>query len=143
MNDHHRIEKFSHRFVARTTTVLPINLIVFSVILALFAPGIFTVFALAVLYACWVLVFLKKKNWITKDSSGSQGTKRNHTTGAGHAEIKLNGVERSHAVDLGRFAGPAVPAEYEKDTLNQWQQAEAVPSMKGRTSSLRFFPPAR
>ena len=61
MNDHHRIENF---LTGSSLTVLfsLLNLIVFSVILALFNSGIFTVFALAaVLYACWVLVFLKKR----------------------------------------------------------------------------------
>ena len=61
MNDHQRIESF---LTGSSLNVLfsLINLLVFSVVLAIFNVGIFAVFAIAsVMYAVWVILFLKKR----------------------------------------------------------------------------------
>lgn len=62
MNDHSRIESFLTGSSLNTLFSL-VNLIVFSIVLAVFNVYIFAVFLIAsVLYSVWVILFLKKRN---------------------------------------------------------------------------------
>lgn len=141
MNDHHRIENF---LTGSSLTVLfsLINLIVFSVILALFNSGIFTVFALAaVLYACWVLVFLKKRKKLDYKRFEVAAREQSVTIQLvqGMQEIKLNGVERSMRWTWEGLQARLFRLSMKGLTLNQWQQAGASFINEGKNIFITFL----
>jgi ATP-binding cassette, subfamily B, bacterial len=96
MNDHSRIESFLTGSSLNTLFSL-VNLAVFSVVLAIFNVGIFIVFAIAsVLYATWVIVFLKKRKILDYKKFDVAAKEQSVTIQIvqGMQEIKLNGAER-------------------------------------------------
>src|ERR1700694_501119 len=97
MNDHSRIESFLTGSSLSTLFAL-VNLAVFSIVLALFSPSVFTVFILASLaYAAWIMLWLNKRKQL--DHRRFELAARVQSSAIqmvqGMQEIKLNGVETS------------------------------------------------
>src|ERR1700748_373659 len=96
INDHHRIESFL-TCPALSILFSLLNLLVFSVVMAFFNLYIFTVFLVStVLYAAWMIVFLKKKkrlNYRQFDVAAQQQSATIQMV-VGMQEIKLHGIER-------------------------------------------------
>ncbi len=127
MNDHQRIEQF---LTGPSLSVLfsMINLIVFSVILALFNLSIFIVFMIsAVVYIAWVAVFLKKRKQLDYKKFDVASKEQGITIQLvqGMQEIKLNGVEKSMRWAWEELQAKLYRLNMKGLSLNQWQQAGA------------------
>ncbi|MGH2552545.1 MAG: peptidase domain-containing ABC transporter [Chitinophagaceae bacterium] len=141
MNDHSRIESF---LTGSSLNVLfsLINLIIFSIVLAIFNVGIFAVFAIAsVLYALWVIVFLKKRR-ILDYKKFDVAAKEQSTTiqlVQGMQEIKLNGAERPMRWTWERLQARLFGLNMKGLSLNQWQQAGAFFINEGKNIFITFL----
>lgn len=96
MNDHSRIESF---LTGSSLNVLfsLVNLLIFSVVLAVYNNYIFIVFVIAsVLYALWVLLFLKKRKELDYKRFEIAAQEQSATIQLiqGMQEIKLSGAEQ-------------------------------------------------
>lgn len=141
MNDHSRIESF---LTGSSLNVLfsLINLVIFSVVLAIFNVGIFAVFAIAsVLYAVWVILFLKKRR-ILDYKKFDVAAKEQSTTiqlVQGMQEIKLNGAERPMRWTWERLQAKLFGLSMKGLSLNQWQQAGAFFINEGKNIFITFL----
>lgn len=96
INDHHRIESF---LTSATLNVLFsfVNLIVFSIVLAVYSMTIFTVFIVgSLLYFLWITFFLKQRADLDykRFSQNSQNQSKVMELITGMQEIKLHNAER-------------------------------------------------
>ena len=125
MNDHKRIESF---LTGSSLNVLfsVLNLLVLSAVLAIFNVGIFVVFAIAsVLYAVWVLLFLKKRKTLNYKTFSIAAKEQSITIQLvqGMQEIKLNGVEKPMRWSWEGLKAKLLRLKMKSLCLNQWQQA--------------------
>lgn len=141
MNDHQRIESF---LTGSSLNVLfsLVNLLIFSVVLAIFNVGIFMVFAIAsFLYTAWVILFLKKRK--TLDYKRFDVAAREQSTTIqliqGMQEIKLNGAERSIRWTWEKLQAKLFGLSMKGLTLNQWQQAGAFFINEGKNILITFL----
>lgn len=141
MNDHSRIESFLTGSSLNTLFSL-INLIVFSVVLALFNVSIFIVFLLAsVLYAAWVLLFLKKRKVLDYKRFEIQSREQSVTIQLiqGMQEIKLNGIEKPMRWAWEGLQARLFTLSMKGLSLNQWQQAGAFFINEGKNIIITFL----
>ena len=141
MNDHSRIESF---LTGSSLNVLfsLINLVIFSVVLAIFNVGIFAVFAIAsVLYALWVIVFLKKRRVLDYKRFDVAAKEQSTTIQLvqGMQEIKLNGAERPMRWTWERLQAKLFGLSMKGLSLNQWQQAGAFFINEGKNIFITFL----
>ena len=141
MNDHSRIESF---LTGSSLNVLfsLINLFVFSVVLAIFNVGIFAVFVIAsILYAAWVIVFLKKRKILDYKRFDVAAKEQSITIQLvqGMQEIKLNGAERLMRWNWERLQAKLFGLSMKGLTLNQWQQAGAFFINEGKNIFITFL----
>ncbi len=127
MNDHSRIESF---LTGSSLNVLfsLVNLIIFSIVLAVFNVYIFAVFAIAsVLYAIWVVLFLKKRKELDykRFEIASQEQSATIQLIQGMQEIKLNGGEQPMRWNWERLQAKLFKFSMRSLSLNQWQQSGA------------------
>jgi ATP-binding cassette, subfamily B, bacterial len=141
MNDHSRIESF---LTGSSLNVLfsLINLVVFSVVLAIFNTGIFVVFAIAsILYSLWVITFLKKRKVLDykrfEVAAKEQGVTIQLVQGM--QEIKLNGVEKPMRWNWERLQAKLFRLSMKSLSLNQWQQAGAFFINEGKNIFITFL----
>ena len=125
MNDHSRIESF---LTGSSLNVLfsLINLVIFSIILAIFNIYIFAVFAIAsLLYCLWVVIFLKKRKILDYKRFDVAAKEQSVTIQLvqGMQEIKLNGVEQSMRWTWEGLQAKLFKLSVKSLALNQWQQA--------------------
>jgi ATP-binding cassette subfamily B protein len=141
MNDHQRIQNFitgtSVNMVFSMT-----NLIIFSIVLALFNTNIFVVFLLAsILYSSWVLIFLKKRKQL--DYKRFEVASRQQSTTIqiiqGMQETKLNGAERYMRWNWERLQARLFRLSMKNLLLNQWQQAGAFFINEGKNILITFL----
>ncbi len=141
MNDHQRIESF---LTGSSLNVLfsLINLLVFSVVLAIFNIGIFAVFAIAsVLYAFWVIFFLKRRRILDYKRFEVAAREQSITIQLvqGMQEIKLNGAERPMRWTWERLQARLFGLSMKGLSLNQWQQAGAFFINEGKNIFITFL----
>jgi ATP-binding cassette subfamily B protein len=141
MNDHSRIESF---LTGSSLNVLfsLINLLIFSVVLAIFNVGIFAVFAIAsVLYSLWVIVFLKKRRTLDYKRFAVAAKEQSITIQLvqGMQEIKLNGVERPMRWTWEGLQAKLFRLSMKGLSLNQWQQAGAFFINEGKNIFITFL----
>jgi len=141
MNDHQRIESF---LTGSSLNVLfsLINLLVFSVVLAIFNIGIFAVFAIAsVLYAIWVVFFLKRRRILDYKRFEVAAKEQSITIQLvqGMQEIKLNGAERPMRWTWERLQASLFGLSMKGLSLNQWQQAGAFFINEGKNIFITFL----
>ena len=119
-----------------------INLVVFSVVLAIFNVGIFIVFAIAsLLYAIWVIVFLKKRKMLDYKRFDVAAKEQSITIQLvqGMQEIKLNGAERPMRWTWERLQAKLFGLSMKGLSLNQWQQAGAFFINEGKNIFITFL----
>jgi ATP-binding cassette subfamily B protein len=141
MNDHSRIESF---LTGSSLNVLfsLINLIIFSVVLAIFNVYIFAVFAIAsILYSLWVIIFLKKRKVLDYKRFDVASKEQSITIQLvqGMQEIKLNGVERPMRWTWERLQARLFKLSMKGLSLNQWQQAGAFFINEGKNIFITFL----
>lgn len=141
MNDHSRIESF---LTGSSLNVLfsLINLIIFSVVLAIFNVGIFFVFAIAaVFYSLWVIVFLKKRRTLDYKRFAIAAKEQSITIQLvqGMQEIKLNGAEKPMRWTWERLQAKLFKLSMKGLSLNQWQQAGAFFINEGKNIFITFL----
>jgi ATP-binding cassette, subfamily B, bacterial len=141
MNDHSRIESF---LTGSSLNVLfsLLNLIVFSFVLAAFNLSIFTVFITAtVLYAVWVLLFLKKRKQLDYKHFAVASKEQSNMIQLvqGMQEIKLNGVEKPMRWNWERLQAKLFKLSMKGLSLNQWQQAGAFFINEGKNIIITFL----
>ncbi len=141
MNDHHRIESF---LTSSSLNVLfsLINLIIFSVVLAVFNLSIFFVFVSSVLlYSAWVVIFLKKRKQLDYKRFEVAAKEQSITIQLvqGMQEIKLNGVEKTMRWSWEKLQAKLFKLNMKGLTLSQWQQTGAFFINEGKNIIITFF----
>ena len=141
MNDHKRIESF---LTGSSLSVLfsVLNLIVLSVVLAIFNIGIFAVFAIAsVLYAIWVILFLKKRKTLDYKTFAVSAQEQSISIQMvqGMQEIKLNGVEKPMRWTWEGLQAKLFRLKMKGLSLNQWQQAGGFFINEGKNILITFL----
>ena len=141
MNDHSRIESF---LTGSSLSVLfsLINLVIFSIVLAVFNVYIFAVFAIAsILYSLWVIIFLKKRKILDYKKFDVAAKEQSITIQLvqGMQEIKLNGVERPMRWAWERLQAKLFKLSMKGLSLNQWQQAGAFFINEGKNIFITFL----
>ena len=127
MNDHQRIESF---LTSSSISVLfsVLNLLVFSIVLAVFNVPIFIVFATSsVIYSIWVIVFLKHRKQLDYKRFDIASKEQSATIQLvqGMQEIKLNGIEKRMRWKWERLQARLFQLSMKGLSLNQWQQSGA------------------
>ena len=127
MNDHQRIESF---LTGSSINVLFSfsNLIIFSIVLAIFNPYIFAVFVISsILYSIWIVFFLKKRKalYYKRFDIASRDQSTTIQLVQGMQEIKLTGVEKQMRWNWERLQAKLFKLSMKGLALNQWQQSGA------------------
>ncbi|MFN8291265.1 MAG: peptidase domain-containing ABC transporter [Chitinophagaceae bacterium] len=141
MNDHQRIESF---LTGTSLNVLfsMINLVVFSIVLAMFNNLIFVVFVLsAFLYSAWVIFFLRKRKQLDYKRFNVAAKEQSITIQLvqGMQEIKLNGAEKPMRWSWENVQAKLFRLNMQSLTLNQWQQAGAFFINEGKNIFITFL----
>ncbi|HMK17156.1 MAG TPA: cysteine peptidase family C39 domain-containing protein, partial [Chitinophagaceae bacterium] len=141
MNDHSRIESF---LTGSSLSILFsfINLIIFSIVLAIFNVYIFAVFAIAsILYSLWVIIFLKRRRVLDYKKFDLASKEQSITIQLvqGMQEIKLNGVERPMRWTWEGLQAKLFKLSMKGLALNQWQQAGAFFINEGKNIFITFL----
>lgn len=141
MNDHSRIESF---LTGSSLNVLfsLVNLLIFSVVLAVYNNYIFIVFVIAsVLYALWVLLFLKKRKELDYKRFEIAAQEQSATIQLiqGMQEIKLSGAEQPMRWNWERLQAKLFKFSMKGLSLNQWQQAGAFFINEGKNIIITFL----
>jgi len=141
IGDHHRIESF---LTGQTISVLfsMVNLVVLSVVLALFSLPIFTIFAGAsVLYIGWVALFLRQRRKL--DFKRFDVAAKNQSSLVqliqGMQEIKLAGAERPMRWSWERLQARLFRLQMRGLALSQYQQAGAFSINEGKNIFITFL----
>lgn len=127
MNDHSRIESFL------TGPSLNIffsffNLLIFSVVLAMFNMHIFLVFLIAsILYGVWVVLFMKKRKQLDYKRFDLSSREKSVMIQMvqGMQEIKLNGIEKPMRWNWEHLQARLFKLKMKGLSLSQWQQVGA------------------
>lgn len=141
MNDHKRIESF---LTGSSINVLfsLVNLLIFSIVLAVFNTGIFFVFAIAsILYGGWVVLFLKKRKELDYKRFEIAAQEQGATIQLiqGMQEIKLANAERPMRWNWERLQAKLFRYSVKSLSLNQWQQSGAFFINEGKNILITFF----
>ena len=128
IGDHRRIESFLTGSSLNIIFSL-LNLIVFSVVLAVYSFKIFMVFLIgSMLYAFWIYGFMKKRRELDYKQFSRAADNQNvlFQLITGMQEIKLNNCERQKRWDWENIQAKLFKIRVEGLSLNQYQQAGGV-----------------
>ncbi len=141
MNDHSRIQNFLTGTSLSTLFSL-FNLVIFSVVLAMYNMGIFAVFAAAsVLYILWIFIFLKKRKTLDYKQFDIAAAEQSKTMEIvqGMQEIKLHGCEKPKRWQWERLQARTFRLGMKGLALNQWQQTGAFFINEGKNIFITFL----
>ncbi len=141
MNDHSRIQNFLTGTSLSTLFSL-FNLVLFSVVLAMYNTGIFAVFAGAsVLYILWILIFLNKRKLLDYKQFDIASAEQSKTMEIvqGMQEIKLHGCEKPKRWQWERLQARTFRLGMKGLALNQWQQTGAFFINEGKNIFITFL----
>jgi ATP-binding cassette, subfamily B, bacterial len=141
MNDHSRIQNFLTGTSLSTLFSL-FNLVIFSVVLAMYNTGIFAVFAGAsVLYILWIFIFLKKRKQLDYKQFDIAAAEQSKTMEIvqGMQEIKLHGCEKPKRWQWERLQARTFRLGMKGLALNQWQQTGAFFINEGKNIFITFL----
>lgn len=141
MNDHQRIENF---LTGSSLNVLFsfVNLLIFSVVLAMFNMAIFSVFMVAAFfYSAWVIYFLRKRKQLDYKKFDVATKEQSITIQLvqGMQEIKLNGAEKPMRWSWEKIQAKLFRLNMKSLSLNQWQQAGAFFINEGKNILITFL----
>ncbi len=127
IGDHSRIEAFLTSSTLNTLFSL-VNLIVFSIVLALYSLKLFMVFLIAsILYVLWITIFLKKRKELDykrfAQASAEQSNLYQLVTGM--QEIKLNNCEKQKRWEWENIQAKLFRVSIKGLALSQFQQSGA------------------
>ena len=141
MNDHQRIQGFLTG-TSLTTLFSLFNLVIFSVVLAMYNMGIFFIFvAASILYILWILLFLKKRKQLDYKQFDIASNEQSKTIQIvqGMQEIKLHGCEKPKRWEWERLQAKIFKLGMKGLVLNQWQQAGAFFINEGKNILITFL----
>ncbi len=141
MNDHSRIQNFLTGTSLSTLFSL-FNLVIFSVVLAMYNTGIFAVFAGAsFLYILWIFIFLKKRKQLDYKQFDIAAAEQSKTMEIvqGMQEIKLHGCEKPKRWQWERLQARTFRLGMKGLALNQWQQTGAFFINEGKNIFITFL----
>lgn len=141
MNDHQRIQSFLTG-TSLTTLFSVFNLLVFSVVLAMYSLPIFFVFTVAaILYTLWVIVFLKKRKQLDYKQFDVSAAEQSKTMELiqGMQEIKLHGCEKQKRWGWEHLKARSFKIGIKNLALNQWQQTGAFFINEGKNIVITFL----
>jgi ATP-binding cassette, subfamily B, bacterial len=141
MSDHHRIQNFLTGTSLSTLFSL-FNLVIFSVVLAMYNTGIFLVFAAAsMLYILWIFIFLKKRKTLDYKQFDIAAAEQSKTMEIvqGMQEIKLHGCEKPKRWQWERLQARTFRLGMKGLALNQWQQTGAFFINEGKNIFITFL----
>jgi ATP-binding cassette, subfamily B, bacterial len=141
MQDHSRIQNFLTG-TSLTTLFSLFNLMIFSVVLAMYNTGIFMVFAVAsVLYILWIFIFLKKRKTLDYKQFDIAAAEQSKTMEIvqGMQEIKLHGCEKPKRWQWERLQARTFRLGMKGLALNQWQQTGAFFINEGKNIFITFL----
>lgn len=141
IGDHHRIESF---LTGQTLSVLfsMVNLLIFSVVLALYNFTIFGVFIISsLLYAGWVSIFLRQRRKLDfkRFDVGSKNQSSLVQLIQGMQEIKLAGAERPMRWAWERIQAQLFKFQMKGLALSQYQQAGAFSINESKNIFITFL----
>ena len=141
MNDHSRIQNFLTGTSLSTLFSL-FNLLIFSIVLAMYNTGIFAVFAIAsILYVLWILIFLKQRKKLDYKQFDIAAAEQSKTMEIvqGMQEIKLHGCEKQKRWQWERLQARSFRLGMKGLALNQWQQTGAFFINEGKNIFITFL----
>jgi ATP-binding cassette, subfamily B, bacterial len=141
MNDHQRIQSFLTG-TSLTTLFSLFNLVMFSVVLAMYSLSIFLIFAAAsILYILWILIFLKKRKKLDYKQFDISAAEQSKTIQIvqGMQEIKLHGCEKPKRWEWERLQAKTFKLGMKGLALNQWQQTGAFFINEGKNIIITFL----
>jgi len=141
MNDHSRIQSFLTG-TSLTTLFSLFNLVIFSIVLALYNNVIFAVFILSsILYILWILIFLKKRKQLDYKQFDIAAAEQSKTMEIvqGMQEIKLHGCEKPKRWQWERLQARTFKLGIKGLALNQWQQTGAFFINEGKNIFITFL----
>ncbi|MET3129147.1 ATP-binding cassette subfamily B protein [Arcicella rosea] len=141
IGDHSRIEQFMTGQTLNTLFSM-VNLVIFGCVLALYSLPIFSIFMIgSVLYACWVVLFLKERRKLDFKmfdvAAKNQGSLVQLIQGM--QEIKLANAEHLKRWEWERIQTRMFQFQTEGLALNQYQQAGAFFLNEGKNILITFF----
>lgn len=128
MEDQSRVESFLTGSTLSTLFSFT-NLIVFGVVLGIYNMGIFSVFFISsILYACWILLFLKKRRQLDKKRFLILSEKQTKTIELinGIREIKLNNSEKQKRWMWESIQARLFRFKIKSLALSQYQEAGSI-----------------
>lgn len=141
MNDHSRIESFLTNSSINTILSI-IQLVVFSVVLAVFNRYIFFIFILSsILYSLWVYFFLERRRKLDHKRFDLASVEQSAAIQLvqGMQEIKLNGVENVMRLNWEKVQKTLFRLSIDVLSVNQWQQAGAFFINEGKNLLITFI----
>ncbi len=141
IGDHSRIEQFMTGQTLNTLFSM-VNLLIFGCVLALYSLPIFSIFMIgSVLYACWVVLFLKERRKLDFKmfdvAAKNQGSLVQLIQGM--QEIKLANAEHLKRWEWERIQTRMFQFQTKGLALNQYQQAGAFFLNEGKNILITFF----
>jgi ATP-binding cassette subfamily B protein len=128
INDHDRIQNY---LTNSTLNVLFsfVNIVIFSLVLFLYSPAIFGIFALgSVFYFVWVWLFMKKRAELDHKNFAQQSANQSNVVQliTGMQEIKLSGCERQKRWEWEHIQARLYRLRIKGLALSQYQDSGAV-----------------
>lgn len=141
MNDHQRIKSF---LTGSSISVLfsLANLVIFSVVLAVFNVYIYSVFIIAsIMYSIWVIIFLKRRKVLDYKRFDVASKEQSATIQLvqGMQEIKLNDAQKLMRRNWERLQARLFKLNMKELALNQWQQSGAFFINEGKNLFITFL----
>ena len=140
MNDHQRIQSFLTG-TSLNTAFSMVNLLVFSIVLAIFNTSIFYLFlAASVLYAAWIMIFMKRRKRLDYKQFHIASAEQSKTIQLiqGMQEIKLHANEKQKRWEWEHLQASLFRLGMKGLALNQWQQAGAFFINEGKNILITF-----
>ena len=141
IDDHSRIEHFLTSSSMNTIFSM-VNLVVFSVVLAIYSPTILLVFlAGTILAILWLIIFLKKRKALDYKKFVKSAENQNRLVQLIHGmpELKLNNGEKLKRWEWEHVQASLFKLNVKSLALNQYQQAGMLFLLKGKDIIVSFL----
>jgi len=141
IDDHRRIEHFLTS-ASLSTVFSMVNLVVFSIVLAIYSPVILAVFAAGTLLAIgWLLIFLKRRSALDYKRFVKRAENQNKLVQLiqGMPELKLNNSEKIKRWEWEHVQAALFKLNVKSLALSQYQQAGMLFLLKGKDILVSFL----
>ena len=141
IDDHRRIEHFLTS-ASLSTIFSMVNLVVFSIVLAIYSPAILAVFAAGTFLAIgWLLIFLKRRSSLDYKRFVKSAENQNKLVQLiqGMPELKLNNSEKAKRWEWEHVQASLFKLNIKSLALSQYQQAGMLFLLKGKDIIVSFL----